>query len=261
MKPFILVSYFYLQRENAFYRKVFDAADKIKLIIDCGGYSFINSGANLNIDEYCAFCKRIPPGKGIEYFSYDVPYDPATTRRNFVYMVSKGLQPIPVYTAGDTFPNLQGYVNKYPRVAIGGGNMFIDRQNAVAYIKRILDHVGGSKLHIFGKFLPELFKTYKVKSCDISSANGRAQKLGTVWLDGRYIGIKELTKTLLIGLCDKYKIDLDTVTYPKTGAWTIAISAASFLDYAFNLYKRYGTELYLATSREDVVERAATWED
>ena len=216
MKPFILVSYFYLQKENAFYRNVFDAAEagKIKLLIDCGGYSFINSGAVLDIDRYCSFCKTVP--KDAEYFSLDIPYDPSTTRKNFAYMMKKGLRPIPVYTAGDTFDNLKAYVKWYPRIAIGGGNMFIDRQNAVAYIKSILDHVGGDKLHIFGKFLPELFKTYKVKSCDISSANGRAQKLGTIWLDGRYIGIKEVTKTLLITLCSKYKIDLNTMTYPKT---------------------------------------------
>jgi hypothetical protein len=252
MKPFILVSYFYASPKSVLLRKLLDNRDKIELVIDCGAFSFLSSGKHVSIDDYCAFCKDLPPD--VPYFMLDEPYNAKKTRENWDYMLKKGLKPLPVFVHGEGIPRLKELMKDHDWIAVGGGDLRLSKSETYEYIKWVLQQSGGAKqLHIFGKVLIELFKYYHVKSFDNASLY-QANAYHKIWIEGRLVDIRKVPKARLLTLMDKYGFDPGYVKdLTKTGIWMSLLGVLTYKEYAEFLYKRYGVKYFTAVNKPVIV--------
>ena len=94
----------------------------IDILLDSGAYTAYTQGTNIDIDEYIEFIKKYNQYLS-GYISLDVIGSTNSAKdsyKNWEYIRSKGLNPIPVYHMREDPKYLQQYVEQTDYIAIGG---------------------------------------------------------------------------------------------------------------------------------------------
>lgn len=137
------------------------------VFIDSGAFSAMNSGKEIDIDEYCKFLIEI---KAINYATLDVIGDAEKTLKNHKYMINKyNLNPIPAFHMGSKIDELKPLL-EYNYIALGGlvfSSGIMNHCDEVWHY--ILTHKPTLRVHGFGLTNIELMSRYPWYSVDSSS--------------------------------------------------------------------------------------------
>jgi len=157
------------------------------VFLDSGAFSAANSGAEIDIDDYCAFIKEV----GAPYYaSLDVFGDGEATMRNHNYMVEKhGLSPIPTFHMGSPLVDLEPVLAASNYIALGGlvfSSGIMEHCDEVW--QYILQHKPNCKVHGFGLTNIELMDRYPWYSVDSSSFKSckRFGRQNILWNDFKF---------------------------------------------------------------------------
>jgi len=91
---------------------------EIKIVLDSGAFSARKAGITLNVEDYAHFVKKYED-KLDHYFNLDVIGDGEISYQNYMYMLSEGLSPIPVYHLNTPIRYLDFYLKKSDYIGIG----------------------------------------------------------------------------------------------------------------------------------------------
>jgi len=162
----ILRSFFDLKNNIEYVKKM---KSKFNLFIDSGAFTAFTSNIEINIDDYIKFIKEI----NIDiYASLDVIRNAQKSYKNFIYMRSKNLNPIPTFHFGSKIEWLYELLYDYKYIALGGMatpdisnkdiRLWLDRIFKIIYEKN-----NKLKVHGFGcssEFLMECYPWHSVDS-------------------------------------------------------------------------------------------------
>ena len=128
-----------------------------------------NLKVKIDLDEYIDTIKK---DKIKNYSSLDVIGDPEKTLKNYLYMKSKDLEPVPCFHINTDIDYLDYYLKESDRLAIGG---IVQAKNIEVNLKKIwskiLNKNNKTKVHGFGISNPEIAVNYPWYSIDSSSFN------------------------------------------------------------------------------------------
>lgn len=181
------------------WRKVMEGYE-VDLFIDSGAYSALTQGIDLNVDDYIEFIKKHEKYIDV-YANLDVigvsggkpsKETAAMTLKNQKIMEEAGLNPMPVFHAGEPEGYLQTYVEGYDYIALGGmvgsSNTALSSWLDRMFGNIICDDAGFPKVHVhgFGLTSLKLMLRYPWYSVDSTSwvVTGR---LGSIFVP-RYKG-------------------------------------------------------------------------
>ena len=165
----VLSSYFYYKKGKfrEYYLKHRNIYDNF--FMDSGAFSFKNLKVKIDLDEYIDTIKK---DKIKNYSSLDVIGDPEKTLKNYLYMKSKDLKPVPCFHINTDINYLDYYLKESDRLAIGG---IVQAKNIEVNLKKIwskiLNKNNKTKVHGFGISNPEIAVNYPWYSIDSSSFN------------------------------------------------------------------------------------------
>ena len=168
----ILASYIYA--DEATLKGIGEVKEKYptKFFLDSGAFSAMTLNKTIDLPDYLAYIDR---NKGIidEYFVLDVIGDKEKTLVNYKIMKDKGYEPIPIFTTGGTYEELQYYCDTSEIVGIGGVAGWGNNPDCIAYLKDTFAHLPeGKKIHILGIATEKTLKYFKPYSADSSNAWG-----------------------------------------------------------------------------------------
>lgn len=142
-------------------------ADQLRLILDSGAFTAWNSGAPIQLDDYCKFLESLPL-KPWRYFALDVIGDPDNTMKNFNKMVERGFCPVPIYTPGEDTSAIEHFYKFSDVVAFGGINGFRGHK-LKGYVNGVMKIANGRKVHLLGFTNFRFLKAYRPYMCDSST--------------------------------------------------------------------------------------------
>lgn len=165
-KPALLVSFYYLA---PFLRnqKEYHIRD---WVMDSGAFSAHNSGADINLNEYIATCKRLLTEDPTlsEVFVLDVIGDWRASLKNCQTMWKKGVEAIPCFHYGEPWEVLTGIARDYPKIAIGGC-VGISKKEKHDFAGQCFARVWPKKIHGFGFGSPDSVTLYPFHSIDATT--------------------------------------------------------------------------------------------
>ena len=156
-----------------FWLNATDVFKEACLFLDSGAFSAFTRDAVIDLDEYIEYIKEHEE-KLFCYSSLDVIDNPEGSKKNYKYMKSKGLNPLPVFHLGTDFKDLEEYCEKEEYIALGGMVPYTRRQD---FLKRFLDTSWAIikkywpiKVHAFGVTSTWALTRYPFYSCDSTAA-------------------------------------------------------------------------------------------
>src|SRR5260221_4071285 len=174
-QPYALVSYHYFKKFN-FEKKMPELFPNRMPIIfaDSGSFSAETQGATIEIDEYARWIKE-HESRFQTYANFDVIGNEKQTAKNQAYLEKEyNLKPLPVFHVGADFKVLDGLMQRYNYIALGGLVPFsTDKKNLTSYFLRCFQMAekNGTKFHGFGMTNWKLLKMFPWYSADSSSWN------------------------------------------------------------------------------------------
>lgn len=165
----VLLSYAYTDHKRPERTVEFFAALKgagtEKTMLDCGAFTAFKQGGHVELTEYERAIDAIQPDV---YFQLDVIGDPAETRRHLEQMRVDGYDPVPIFTRGAPWEDLERLKREGNYIALG--NISAGR-GTVHAMKPWLDNVfrilgPGVKTHAFGVTSGTALSTWPFYSAD-----------------------------------------------------------------------------------------------
>lgn len=151
------------------------------LFADSGAFSAHTLGATVTVKEYAGWLEQwatLFP----HYANLDVLDDHKATARNQKALERRGLTPIPVFHGGEPWKVLEGMVEQYEYVALGGmASGSVSRgAKLIGWLDRCFTLAEGrAVLHGFGMTKWDLIRRFPWRSVD-SSSIGSGYRYGTV---------------------------------------------------------------------------------
>lgn len=252
----VLFSYAYVKPKMMELLSQKSVYENFDIVVDSGAFTAFKTGRTIDIGEYIKFITELPfPVK--HYFTLDSIGNTDVTRKNYDILCKEGLEPIPIFTRGDTRSNFEYYHESRGLVGIGGiagthGNKdyLIDLYNS--------GMLKDKNVHWLGFIIHDFLLHYKPYSCDTSSwTTGSRFARGWYYYNRKYRTFtKENAKSLELKLfCQKY--GFDSYELVKESAWRRKDNQPAFcqilqlyaaLDYLYIIKKRINTEIYLSIS-------------
>lgn len=258
----ILISYAYCGTNKSFNELVLTESLKgnANVMIDSGAFTIHNAKkkSKLNLDSYCEYLER-NAHKCEKYVMLDVIRNDEKTKRNYEMMLSRGFNPMFVFTEHDNdWEYLKGAVNNQRHLCVAGGvtnkgDWMFKRYQDVAKQTNALSHGLG-----FVKY-PQMYQL-PLHSVDSSSWHQSAQVFGTLsYFDN---GIKGISyRDILKGkkkIPEKLQFILEKLEItPKMfsnienhkGSKSIAtlVNTTAYIQYQ-KYSKRLGVNLFLAVA-------------
>jgi hypothetical protein len=100
----------------------------IDIMVDSGAFSAFTLGSVIDLDEYAEWVRYW--GKYFTaYANLDVIGDPRATRDNQRALEAKGLAPLPVFHTGEPWEVLDGYLERYSYIMLGGMVPYVGQKN------------------------------------------------------------------------------------------------------------------------------------
>lgn len=151
--------------------KTFNRAvsDGCEIFIDSGAFSNFTKGQEVvTIEEYMAFLDKHHDSIW-RYINFDVLGDAVKTQQNYEYLLSKGYNPVPVLTYGNSISEVKRFQEGKDYFCIGN----IARSNTTVKDKSIWQYsqigVNINKSHLLGVSNPRIIWKYKPYSFDSST--------------------------------------------------------------------------------------------
>ena len=247
----ILVSYsFFNSNVSQFF---VNNQDTTRFVLDSGAFTAWKAGKPIQLDTYCKFLESMPV-KPWRYFALDVIGDPEKTMRNYQMMLSRGFNPIPVFTRGDDLSVIDEYYKTSDVIGLGG---LVQTQNNKGYVKSLMNIIGDRKTHWLGFTNIDFIRHYKPYMCDSSSISsgvrfGEARMFfePNIWKSfDKHDKIEKFSH-----LIREYGFDplvfKNKITWKNSGQGINAnevINARSYVRYQYYIYKNYKTFYFLAS--------------
>ncbi len=151
---------------------------QLDAFIDSGAFSAFNSGAEIKLDDYCEYLKKISP---TIYAGLDDLASPDKSVTNIEYMEREhGLNPIPTFHMNESLDYLIPMVEKYDYIALGGMVYSDNLSNwLIGVWQEIYRRKPGIKVHGFGLTNQKYIEQYPWYSLDSTSFD-RADRYGLV---------------------------------------------------------------------------------
>jgi hypothetical protein len=177
LQPSLLMSFHYLRKANNV--GYINDLSMRSWVLDCGAFSAMNSGVDIDLADYIAFCKDIlaGPRPPEEVFALDVIGDELATARNTEAMWEAGIEAIPTFHIGSSTQALLDMARDYPKIAIGG----VARQAKQAklhFAKQVFAHVWPKKVHGLGYSAPQHLLAVPFHTCDASTWQAQPTRFG-----------------------------------------------------------------------------------
>lgn len=262
----VLVSYAYARKQRPKFEALI-SNPKVELLLDCGAFTAKNAGEVIELDDYCAFLNDY--GERIfRYLALDVVGDPIATDRNLQIMLDRGYSPAPVHVRGDDEARMNELFELSDFVALAGLRIPGRGQCDGSYIKTKMDWVNGRMVHWLGFVRPEYFHLGPY-SCDSASwssgeqygnmhcylGNGRFltkqfQTRASVWANRR---ARDLVLQTGVSQAEFNDQRFWTSNRGMQG-WrymTVLVSGESWMRYIVDIYRRYRTKIFLASTLTD----------
>ena len=139
-----------------------------KVLIDSGGFSALNAGYEINLDEYIAWLKKWEKHLHA-YIALDKLGDPVQTDINLKKMQDAGLNPVPVLVRGETEERMDQLFEMSDYVAVGGLRRPHRGQASVQYVAERMRWAKGRNVHWLGWTKLDAIQHFKPHSVDCSS--------------------------------------------------------------------------------------------
>ena len=114
-----LITFFYPKAASSVIRlkEKKDIAGRVIIMLDSGAYSAFTLKKSVDIDAYIAFVEENK--SAIDYYiTLDIHSEGEASYRNYLYLKSKGLNPIPVYHTSTPIKYLEYYIEQTDFLAL-----------------------------------------------------------------------------------------------------------------------------------------------
>ena len=165
----LLESYYYIKgrTRQGKYRPLID------WFLDSGAFSAFSQKTKINIDQYADFIHKHKADLNV-YANLDSIGDPQQTQKNQDYLEAQGLNPLPVFHYGENIKILEGLIEKYDYIALGG-MVPIPSKTLIHWLDFVWEYLCDEegrpkiKVHGFGMTTRHLIKRYPWFSIDSTS--------------------------------------------------------------------------------------------
>lgn len=247
---------FYNIRQYKDTEKLFrNSLSDFDVMLDSGAFSNYKSGKDLvSIEDYVDF---VGSNKVENFITFDVIGDPNRTIENTEWILSKGLNPIPVVTVGDDIHIGIKYAEQFPKTAIGGiSSHFKGINRKMEFVDSVISMgLTVSKCHFLGVGDPRIICKYKPASSDTATWTlSKNYQLGKVYDEEgkKFIGFKRSNFDAAVKTMRKYKMhnveDCDFIhrcegrPYVVTVAEYLRFMSRSLVDNRSKLYFAVSTK-------------------
>ncbi len=246
----ILISYSYFNSKVTQF--FLNNQDQTRFVLDSGAFTAWKAGKPIQLDTYCKFLESLPV-KPWRYFALDVIGNPEATMKNYQIMLSRGFNPIPVFTRGDDLSVIDEYYKTSDVLGLGG---LVGTQNNKGYVKSLMSIIGDRKTHWLGFTNINFIRHYKPYMCDSSSVSsgirfGKSQMFfePNIWK----IFYKQDNIHKYSHLIKEY--GFDPLDFKNKTTWKNSskglnslevINYRSYVRYQYYIYKNYKTLYFLA---------------
>lgn len=265
MKFPILVSYAYARDKEELFNLYINNPN-VEVLLDCGAFTAKNTGKEILLKDYCAFLDKWQH-KLFRYLALDVVGNPVETEANLKQMLKDGYAPAPVHVLGDDQQRMDELFGYSDYVALAGLRRPHKGGAPKDYVAAKMKWAKGRNVHWLGYVREDMIAAYKPYSCDSASWNaatlygrmciylGNGKWLPSIGYDNRDKIFKNKTALKIIedaGYSTKnineYKNWIRNKKQTDTEFFSHCITAESWVRYVIDIYHRYGTKVFMATS-------------
>ena len=236
----------------------------LRFFLDSGAFTAHNSGKIISVDQYCSFLDSLPI-RPWRYIALDAIGNEAKTKKNYELMLSRGYSPVPVYTQGADWSDVEYYYSTSDFICFGG---LVGKKGSglvINAIDKFLAIANGRKSHLLGYTSVPYLKKFKPYSCDSSSWESGA-RFGTVPVylqQGKMLNLDK--KKIINNPSDEVKkalraMDVDMEKIKSLEGWTGGDSeirktcAKSWGRLSVDIEKNLGTKLFLALATDHALK-------
>ena len=259
VKPLnILCAYPYLKPDVISYLQKFDRdyPNVLCLFVDSGAFTAFNTGKTITLDEYCKFIDALP-FKPWRYILLDVIGNDVATKQNYLEMLDRGFDPVPVFTHGTDWSDVDYYYDRSDFICYGGLVGKKGSAQVINDIAKFMNYTKGRNAHLLGYTSIKYLKKFRPYSCDSSSWNSSLRYGNLMVYMGNGVmqsldrktfaanpnqNVKDRIK--LMG-CDLAKLKLKE-GWVGGDSELGAVGAASWVNLSIDVEKNLGTKLFLA---------------
>jgi hypothetical protein len=234
--------------------------ENTNVLVDSGAFTAWKAGKPIRLQDYLRFLDSLPY-QPFGYFMLDVIGQPDQTRANYSQMYELGYRPIPIFTRGEDFDELENYYERTDYVGVGG---LVKTPGAQGFVKRIMQKINGRKVHLLGFTNQVLLKATRPYSVDASSWSAALTyaRLAIYVGNGRWISLgkkdfQKQPKPEVLAALSRYDVDyLDLAkqkNWRNSGKGDVAIehlTFRSFIRYATDIERAIGTKYFLAIASD-----------
>lgn len=230
----------------------------IRLLIDSGAFTAWKAGKPIALDDYCRFLESLPI-KPWRYFSLDIVGDPHGSMKNYEIMLHRGFSPIPVFTRGECPSVLDDYYRTSDLVGIGG---LVQTPKNVSFVKGIISHIAGRKVHLLGFGNHNATAYFKPYSFDSSSWSAGVRFGNITLYDRNGVWLQKFARSDLPRLSARHKhllsvygVDLSVLADPEQ--WKNAadckrliqiIPTRAWVRYMIDIHLKLNSLFFLAVA-------------
>jgi hypothetical protein len=164
----VLVSYAYMRDVKDPQLESWFGRDDIEWLIDSGGFSALNAGHEISLDDYCDWLARYQQHFH-GYVALDKVGDVKQTDVNLRLMHERGLKPMPVHVWGDDEARMDQLFEWSDWVALGGLRRPHSTHAPRSYIKAKHEWAKGRRVHWLGYTHGPMVRAFKPYSVDSSN--------------------------------------------------------------------------------------------
>jgi hypothetical protein len=253
----VLIAYPYFKQPIADLVRSPSISSDLNLLVDSGAFTAWKAGKPIELKTYLEFLRTLPI-KPFGYFMLDVIGDAERTKENYHEMLDEGFDPIPIFTRGESFDELENYYKKTDYIAVGG---LVGTQGNHGFVKALMKKIGRRKVHLLGytnQLLVQHFKPYSIDSSSWSSGM-RYVSLNLYAGSGKWISVnkKKLSgpnpDPLIFKTLNSYDVDYHDLGKSENwknsgkGLYTIeTLAYRSFVRYSLEVERAIGTKYFLA---------------
>lgn len=231
--------------------------DKFDIILDSGAFTAFNTGRTIELKDYMYFIEKSTLDFEF-YFTLDVIGNPSLTNKNYIEMKMAGLDPVPVFTRGQSTEEYNTLYKDQGFIGIGGIAGTPDCQWHLRNLYNTGTIRDCDKVHWLGFWDRNFVLYFKPFSCDTQGWMSAA-RYGRGWvLRHRKLysfDRKSYNSPEVKSFCRKYGIDNNKLRLDSAWRWNKKeaglsqyIQCIAAIAYAKMIREKIGSIIYLACS-------------
>jgi len=245
-------------------RQINENKKDIRFILDSGAFTAWKAGKTIDIDDYCRFIENLP-FEPWRYFTLDVVGNPEASFKNYEIMLTRGFNPVPIFTRGEDLSMINKYYQTSDVVGLGG---LVATKGNKGFVKAIMRTIGHRKVHWLGFNSQPFISAYKPYMCDSSSWSSSFRYASATVYDsnGRWTRFTKKDFALkpdraLLDLIASHDVDPKRLSINsewsngnKQKEYAIeTLTHRTWVKYQQDVYNKPGVNFFLACSTEGQV--------